>query len=225
MSKYSPMVRLFVIGSSLALTACTQTAATVTAIVVGENLARMAVFGHYAEVGRNWDNKDQDFRELANSSDPVIAKFAKQTGPIELVPAENTLRPYDIGKLKAIREGLGNKQDGFLITSLALKSDVLAKQTVSNMPRSKVVLLKGLKNNSLSETMESVKVFTNMGATVLIYPELIQKVKANLVPTVSYVNVKSNGEYGCDDETKKCRLYSGFVGMYQPLIGKPLQFP
>ena len=55
-----------------------------------------------------------------------------------------------------------------------------------------LIVLKGLKNNSITETFEAASVFTKEGATVVFSPSLFKKFGVKYSPSLTYTMIYNN---------------------------------
>lgn len=233
--KFTRKSIMVVLASACLLQGCSSAVSTAATLIIGENISNRMRYSNYMAIGKAWKIQDQDFRELSSGSAPNLAALASAGTAVEVNTADNTLEPFtqeDLIQYRTSRlaagitaQGERTDVDSFLVTSLSMEPAILQEMAETSLPRAGIVLIKGLKNNSVQETIEAARVFTDKGSKVLIAPELIEKARVKRIPTVVYMSVLSNGEYGCiDKKGKQCPLTGGYTGMNRPAFGKPMQF-
>lgn len=215
--------------TALCLSACSQTAMTAVALIVGENLGKRTAQGNnYFSQGyakRNWDT---DFRKLKDLKDPQLIEMAKYPEKSwQFLPDEQKFREFTANDFARYRLAFRLPKDTatqptryadlYIFATLDMKAEHLAMIGQDAARHNAIVILKGLKNNSLTESMAAAKILTDKGATVVLSPAVYEKINKSHSPTRSYVTVQADGSYGCaPHDGKGCKDHRGFIGIVKP---------
>lgn len=224
-------IKLLITGTAtaLCLSACSQTAMTAVSLIVGENLGKRTALGNnYFSQGyakRNWDT---DFRKLKNIQHPQLIEMAKQPEKSwQFLPNEQRFREFTAEDFARYRlafklpndpaEQPTRFADLYIFATLDMKKEHLELIGQDAARNNAIVIIKGLKKDSFSESMAAAKILTQQGATVVLSPVVYEKMNQSHSPTRSYVTVQANGSYGCaPHDGKGCKDHRGFIGIIKP---------
>ena len=138
------------------------------------------------------------------------------TGPVYLtkegmIPVAQN-RPYRAG----------DKELLFLITSNMPKEYLLSIAKASNQANG-VLIMRGLVNDSVEETIQFVQPLIDAGALVQINPipsETFRHRSYRKAPLIVKTRINSKGEYGCEAEESGCTASVVVGGVIHPPFGR-----
>lgn len=153
--------------TALCLSAC--------ALIVGENLGKrtaQAQGNNYFSQGyakRNWDT---DFHKLKDLKDPQLLEMAKYPEKSwQFLPDEQKFREFTANDFARYRLAFRLPKntatqptryaDLYIFATLDMKTEHLAIIGQDAARHNAIVILKGLKNNSLTESMAAAKILTD----------------------------------------------------------------
>ncbi|WP_037586982.1 TrbC family F-type conjugative pilus assembly protein [Stenoxybacter acetivorans] len=230
MKKLPVIVCALSASAVLSLSGCYYGAINVPAVLVGSYLGQKATYGNYSPVGNSWRLKDTDIRKLTNSPDFKIIQLAQLSNKnqmVQILPDTQSFRVFDANDLATYRQEKtavnpkwnDHSVDYYAFISLDMKDKDLSDVADNVLKNKGLVLARGLKNDSLSETFKAAKVLTDKGAIVLLAPAIMEQMKVKRSPTFADVVVAPDGSYGCTrPDSKSCATYSGQVGFLRPLF-------
>jgi hypothetical protein len=209
--------------------ACGNMAGGVAQELVSSYLVDRTIYGRNVVMGTSWPNHDKDIRETQSTEVPGdLLNYVKDGGYLRVDTDTGSIVRFTPEEFQALRTKNGiidpatsNYKDNLILMSLNLKKEHNYKEVIRIAKRDKsIIVLKGLLNDSISETVTEAKRFTDEGITVLIAPQLVKLFRGYAVPTFVQANVLPDGKYGCDKNPEvKCKTYFGTVGLnHKPLF-------
>lgn len=207
-------------------------ATTATALIVGENVGRMTAMSKFKPydsfVSEHLVIAETDIREqLSSITDANLSKLVQSGEAIQILPDGQgfkafTKQDFSDFRLKRLRVNKLNAAvtDYYTFITLALHDQDLQNIAAIAKRYQHIVMIRGLKNGSIEETLAKAKILTDKGVTVLIAPALMQKLNAKYAPTFAQINVQPDGSYGCTEQETKCKPATGHIGFIpKPLFG------
>ena len=220
------------LAATLTLSGCAETGLSIAANVIGSTIGSSLAYGKYTVVGPSWKIRDTDFRELDPNQYSELADYirlAKEGEAIQILPEVSTFKSFTKEDFKTYRQqnragtirSDGTAEDMYILASLDMKktSDLedIGRQAFEQKA---IVMVQGLKNDSIEESMSAAKFITDQGAVVLIAPAIMETLKARFSPTFATVQIKADGSIGCTPpaEKKTCPAYGGATGFLRPVF-------
>lgn len=192
--------------------------------LASDAISNRVAFGQYTNFGYSKKNTDTDIRQL-NLSEPVLLGVKQQQNKTFLVDSLNkNLKPFDT-ELKQHRitftlpgTDTVRQSDYFAFITLDMTNDRLQEVGKAVADKNGLVVIKGLKNNSLSETFAAVDIINSQGAKVILAPELFDYFSPKRSPSFVVANVLPNGDYGCElYDGSRCAVFHGQAGIAKPV--------
>ena len=146
--------------------------------------------------------KDTDITLLVNDADSQVASLAimvSQNRFVKIDTANKAFSPFTEADLKKFTlryqapdapvEFDGNY---FIMATLDMNEKSLLEIAKEAHQTHGLIVLKGLKNNSIAETFEAASVLTKEGATVVFSPSLFKKFGVKYSPSLTYTMIYNN---------------------------------
>ncbi|PJO79153.1 hypothetical protein GJV52_12575 [Neisseria brasiliensis] len=220
------------LAATLTLSGCAETGLSIAANVIGSTVGNALAYGKYASVGQSWKIRDTDFRELDPNQYPKLADYirlAKDGQAVQILPEVSAFKAFTIEDFKAYRQQNragtirpdGSAEDMYILASLDMKkTSDLEDIGHQAFEKKAIVMVRGLKNDSIEESMSAAKFITDQGAVVLIAPAVMEILKARFSPTFATVQIKADGSIGCTPSAgkKTCPAYGGTTGFLRPVF-------
>lgn len=190
--------------------------------IVAENLAMMTKAHMYRKEHGITKVTDIDLRKTKN---PEVSKeqieFVKNGGMLQIMPAENKLKSITHEELKLLQQASvridSQTQLPFsyhIAVGLNSSEQDLIEVAEVAVARKSVVFIKGLKNDSLAETIIAIKPFTERNIPVLIAPVQFAVWGGNVSPIFINGYVLPDGRVTCPEDFKgECKPPQMVVGL------------
>lgn len=207
---------IMILTGALVLSACSTDVALIAAQqVIAGTLAQNTVYGwKNTVVGPSWRIKDEDLRESK-----AVTDEQKNTPMLEVVPAENGLREFTRKQLLAnVVKHDGWSSNFYTFATLDMKEKQLAQIAEVTAKKNGIILIRGLKNESVADTVEAARFFTDRGLKVVISPALSEEFKVKFSPTFIQTAVSADGSYGCPGDAENCVPYKGLIGLNMDIL-------
>ena len=146
--------------------------------------------------------KDTDITLLVNDANSQVASLANMVSQNQFVKidtANMTFSPFteaDLKKftLRYLAPDAPVEFDGnyFIMATLDMNEKSLIEIAKEAHQTHGLIVLKGLKNNSITETFEAASVLTKEGATVVFSPSLFKKFGVKYSPSLTYTMIYNN---------------------------------
>ncbi|KLT73585.1 hypothetical protein PL75_01135 [Neisseria arctica] len=216
--------------SVIALSGCADLALQAAINAIATTTSMNMKYGNYPQVGKAQRISDRDFRELKNSPNPELAAIAAKGDVLRIISESREFKPFTLEDFKSHRIEKrafsiypnGTALDYYIYATLDMKKDAeLVEIGREAAAKGGIVLVRGLKNDSVDETMTAAKLITDTGAVLLMAPGIMEELKAKFSPTFAEVTVLPDGKYGClpVKPGTKCNVYSGNTGFMRPVFG------
>lgn len=126
-------------------------------------------------------------------------------------------KPYRLSKN-------GYQSDMFYLFSTGLSNEFKTKLADAAIKTHGVMVLRGLRYNSVDETIRAVQPILEQGAIVMLDPRIDLTFGKRLVgksPVLVHTLVRNDGSYGCEkDAASSCIPYKSVAGLSRPVFGK-----
>lgn len=203
------------------MSGCSATATTLVSLAVGDNIARGVKANRYFRINRISKIRDIDLHKTKSTdiSAEQIA-FVKNGGILRILPEEQQLKPINNAELNELSQP-GIRIDAetklpfryYIIVSLNSSEEDLREVLEVAKVRKAVVLVRGLKNDSLADTFVAAKPFTEQNIPVLLAPIKAAKWNINISPFFVSGHELPNGQLRCPEGyPKKCNAFKEAVG-------------
>ena len=146
--------------------------------------------------------KDTDISLLINDADSQVSSLANMVSQNQFVKIDTTNKAFlpfteaDLKKftLRYQAPDAPVEFDGnyFIMATLDMNEKSLLEIAKEAHQTHGLIVLKGLKNNSIAETFEAASVLTKEGATVVFSPSLFKKFGVKYSPSLTYTMIYNN---------------------------------
>ena len=189
--------------------ACGNMAGSVAQELVSSYLVDRTIYGRNVVMGTSWPNRDKDITQSTEVPGDLLS-YVKDGGYLRVDTDTGSIVRFTPEEFQALRTKNGiidpatsNYKDNLILMSLNLKKEHNYKEVIRIAKRDKsIIVLKGLLNDSIPETVTEAKRFTDEGITVLIAPQLVES-SLEVMPFRHLFKPMflPDGKYGCDQKS------------------------